>query len=186
MVRHLITFSERAKIYAQTERNTDQDVHSSGQPWQHMSEKKIDMTVVHAEFDLSELGIQEITAKGQLIAALEAVGMPYESGIYYLGIRDTIIQPKVVKKDQKKRSFKHGRPMYSRPTLERMGIAGKPRQAKMASLNFILKFEIIDGEIAQLFEYKRKRKRKPYTRTKYELLQKIEENLKEWEKAGLA
>ncbi len=187
MARHLTTFSEKARIYKQVQRNTDFDEHSSGQKWKHISERKIDMSIDYGQFDLSEIGIHEITTKGQLIKALEAIGMPAENGIYFLGIRDTIIQPKVSKKDTKKRNFKHGRPMYSRPALKELGIVGRPRQAKMGgTFNFVLKFEAIDGKITDLFEFKSKRKRKPYTRTKYELLQKIEDNLKAMEDAGLA
>ncbi len=181
MVRHFITFNETARIYPQTERNTDNDEHSSGQLWNKISKRKVDWNNKQGEFNLNDLNIHEITTEGELKAALEDVGMPEDSGIYYLYIRNRMEQPKANPKKFKRKGkikTRNGRPPYSRPALQDLGIKNRPRQKSFEGLNCILKFEAANGKIINIFKQKGKRKRKPYNKPTYELLRKLELNKK--------
>jgi hypothetical protein len=179
---HLIQLDEKAKIYPQTQRNTSNDTHSSGRRWDRISPKRVDWTSPLAtEFNLEDLHLNEISSKPELKTYLQPF-IPYESGIYYIYIRNKIKLPPGLRLKKRRRRWikrkKKGRPMYSRKKLRAIGICNRPRQRLFEGINCILKFEVVNGTITKIFERKGKRKRAPYDKPKYELLQKIEKNKK--------
>jgi len=182
MVKHLITWGEKAFVFPQVPRNMDNDSHSSGWiEWKKMNKNRVDLKNPVADFKLSDINIHQLTEINELKQYL-ADFVPDESGIYYIYIRDRIKLDPPSKKLKKKRSGRiirtKGRPRYSRAKLQKLGIKNKPRQKKMEVWNCIAKIEVVNGTVRKIFEKKGRSEhpKKPFTKKKYELLKKLEEN----------
>lgn len=183
MVKHLVSFTETAFVFPQVPRNTDRDEYISGiNKIKRINETRADLKHPITKFKLTDLDLPEITEKEELKGVLEDF-LPDEDGIYYIYIRNKIVQSPPTKRIGKRRRrgqsrfyVKKGRPLFSRPKLKALGIPNKPRQRKFVGWNCIQKIEVLNGQIYKLFERKGRKKRKPYNKPKYELLAMIEKN----------
>lgn len=125
---------------------------------------KMDLENQLLEIDPEEFPIMEFKSVQDFEQWMEARAGRLATGTYYLTTQMLAVFQKKSRIDRRTGRKKRGRP------------ARQPKRSRIAVQNVVAKFSVEDGRIVKTHEWKAPRKYAPYLRTRYELIQQINEN----------